>query len=234
MSMRFSIPIPDAAHAFRGSAAQLAELCNRLLVEVGIEQEAVANERLIRHYVSVDVLSPPVRQGREAVYGVRHVAEFLLARKLLRDGWPLAKIAELVKTCDLPVPAPDAEGAVSRIPGAGVPPVRAASAPPPVRQAAAARSRLSAGPRSVSSDSLSMAADLAARRMDLSASLRALGNLSGAVERSERVELRLTPWVTVSVEADALRRLGVAEAGALGQALADALLEAKTARGDGQ
>jgi hypothetical protein len=33
------------------------------------------------------------RRGREGVFGLRQLLEYLAARALLRDGWPLAKIA---------------------------------------------------------------------------------------------------------------------------------------------
>jgi hypothetical protein len=82
------------------------------------------------------------------------------------------------------------------------------------------------------SDSLARAAGLAARRMGLAETLRELGNESGVVEREEMVQLRLTPWATVYVDARELRRLGPAEAEALGKALAEALREARMTRGE--
>ena len=45
-----------------------------------------ANEHLVRHYVQVGVLTPPEREGREAMFGLRQVVEFLAARYLLKDG----------------------------------------------------------------------------------------------------------------------------------------------------
>lgn len=240
----FPIAIPDEALDFKGTAAELAELCNQLLLENGLDEPAgdVANERLIRHYVQVEVLTPPVRQGREAMFGARQAAEFVIARKLLKDGWPLAKIAELIKTYDLPIQPlaegepevpTDAERAIARIreSQAGPETVRRRSASHPVSPT---RKRIPASsdlelPRS---DSLARAAGLAARRMGLAETLRELGNESGAVERSEMVELRLTPWATVYVDARQLRRLGPAEADALGRALADALREARMTRGE--
>lgn len=91
--------LPDEILQWRGTAAELAEQCNRLLPAIGLTEDAgTANERLVRHYVQVGVLSPPEREGREAVFGVEQIREFLTARHLLRDGWPLAKIAELVRS----------------------------------------------------------------------------------------------------------------------------------------
>jgi len=242
MLQAFPILIPDEVLDFRGSAVELAELCNQLLTDNGLEDDEVANERLIRHYVHVDVLTPPVRQGRDAVYGARQAAEFVIARKLLKDGWPLAKIAELIKTYDLPIPAPtegepelptDAERAIARI--------RASQDAPAKRQRLGAQApmpAMSVGQKAYTnlepppSDSLARAASLSARRMGLAETLRELGNESGVVERGEMVQLRLTPWATVLVDARELRRLGPVEADALGRALADALREARMTRGD--
>lgn len=91
--------LPDELQTWRGTAAELAEQCNKLLPSIGLPEEAgSANERLIRHYVQVGVLTPPEREGREALFGPRQVAEFLAARHLIHDGWPLAKIAELIRS----------------------------------------------------------------------------------------------------------------------------------------
>lgn len=242
MSQLFPIAIPDEVLDFNGSAVELADLCNQLLQDNGIEDGEVANERLVRHYVSVEVLTPPVRQGRDAVYGARQAAEFVIARKLLKDGWPLAKIAELMKTYDLPIPAlqegepelpTDAERAIARIKASQAAPDKAQrrreSSPVPTPDMSMMIARSVQPPRS---DSLARAASLTARRMDLAETLRELGNESGVVERGEMVQLRLTPWATVYVDARELRRLGPAEAEALGKALADALREARMTRGD--
>jgi len=39
-------------------------------------QAGAANERLVRHYVQLGVLTPPDREGREALFGLRQVVEF--------------------------------------------------------------------------------------------------------------------------------------------------------------
>lgn len=242
MSQLFPIAIPDEVLDFKGSATELADLCNQLLLDNGIEDEEVANERLIRHYVSVEVLTPPVRQGRDAVYGARQAAEFVIARKLLKDGWPLAKIAELIQTYDLPIPAleegepelpTDAERAIARIRASQANPdtVQRRRAPPPAPSLGTSKPVYS-NLEQPHSDSLARAANLSARRMGLAETLRELGNDSGVVERGEMVQLRLTPWATVYVDARELRRLGPAEADALGRALADALREARMTRGE--
>lgn len=58
------------------------------------EPEGGGNERLLRHYVSMGVVDRPARQGRDAIYGARHLYQYLTARRLLKQGFGLAKIAE--------------------------------------------------------------------------------------------------------------------------------------------
>ena len=48
------------------------------------EPEGEGNERLLRHYVSVNVVDRPTRQGRDAIYGARHLYQYLTARRLLK------------------------------------------------------------------------------------------------------------------------------------------------------
>ena len=97
------LSLPDALADWRGTAAELADKCNEVLGEVPTlsDDAGAANERLVRHYVQVGVLSPPDREGREALFGLRQIVEFLATRYLLKDGWPLAKAAELVRETDV-------------------------------------------------------------------------------------------------------------------------------------
>jgi len=97
------LSLPDDLADWRGTADELAGKCNEILATVPslAEDAGAANERLIRHYVQVGVLSAPEREGREALFGLRQVVEFLAARYLLKDGWPLAKAAEIVRGTDV-------------------------------------------------------------------------------------------------------------------------------------
>ena len=61
------------------------------------EPEVEGNERLLRHYVSVNVVDRPTRQGRDAIYGARHLYQYLTARRLLKQGFGLAKIGEFTR-----------------------------------------------------------------------------------------------------------------------------------------
>ena len=95
----FLSDLPADLQSWRGTAAALAEKCNQLLPQIGLGEDAgSANERLVRHYVQIGVLETPERDGREALFDQRQVRQFLTARYLLKDGWPLAKITELMRS----------------------------------------------------------------------------------------------------------------------------------------
>jgi DNA-binding transcriptional MerR regulator len=79
---------------FQGNADALIDKAQDLAKTLKLNQEATeGNERLLRHYVSMGVVDKPSREGRDALYGFRHLVQFVAARRLLAEGLPLAKIA---------------------------------------------------------------------------------------------------------------------------------------------
>ena len=79
---------------FQGSAEALIDKAQEVAKTLKLDQEATeGNERLLRHYVSMAVVDKPSREGRDALYGFRHLVQFVAARRLLAEGFPLAKIA---------------------------------------------------------------------------------------------------------------------------------------------
>ena len=80
---------------FQGGADALIAKSQEVAKTLNLEQEASeGNERLLRHYVSIGVVDKPTREGRDALYGFRHLVQFVAARRLLAEGFPLAKIAK--------------------------------------------------------------------------------------------------------------------------------------------
>ena len=80
---------------FQGSADALIDKAQDVAKTLKLDQEATeGNERLLRHYVSMGVVDKPTREGRDALYGFRHLVQFVAARRLLAEGFPLAKIAK--------------------------------------------------------------------------------------------------------------------------------------------
>jgi len=253
--------LPDEISTWTGPASALADECNRLMPACGLESEAgSANERLVRHYVQIGVLTPPEREGRDALFGARQIAEFLAARRLLSEGWPLAKIGELLKNVVLvpdsahpdlareaaPADRTPAEKALQRIRAGGSQAGKGskaqprashvadpASAPTPSTPAAASPP---ASWQHFSSASLAsplrLATEIAQRRGELRENLIALGNASGAPERQRMVRISLTPWCHVDVEAGHLGRLSEIDPEILGNALAHALREERLRKGN--
>ena len=80
---------------WEGNAEELAETAGRFLAQRGLADDGlIPNVRLIRDYSQRGVLQRPTKEGKEARYRGRHLLEFIAARILASDGWPLAKIAE--------------------------------------------------------------------------------------------------------------------------------------------
>lgn len=80
---------------FQGNGDALITTAQEVARNLGLTQEATeGNERLLRHYVSMGVVDKPSREGRDALYGFRHLVQFVAARRLLAEGFALAKIAK--------------------------------------------------------------------------------------------------------------------------------------------
>lgn len=200
------LSLPDDLADWRGTAAELADKVNEVLASVpSLRDDAgTANERLVRHYVQVGVLTAPEREGREALFGVRQVVEFLAARWLLKDGWPLTKVAELVR-------ATDVAGLAQLVPN---------ERPRTRAEDVAAKYRGTA-----------RAADLSRRRVSLEENLKALGNPAGRPDRKRVVRLELTPWCHVDVDLAGLAAMDDSTPATLGAALTLALQEERSQKG---
>lgn len=229
------LSLPDDLADWRGTAAELADKVNEVLAAVPSLQDdaGTANERLVRHYVQVGVLTAPEREGREAWFGLRQVVEFLAARWLLKDGWPLAKVAELVRATDVAGlaqlipsdrPRTRAEDVAAKYRvttrrgtsthAESVLPTMVMSAVPP---------RLAPG--------VARAADISRRRASLEENLKALGNVAGRPDRKRIVRLELTPWCHVDVDLAGLATMDDDTPATLGAALTEALQEERVQKG---
>jgi DNA-binding transcriptional MerR regulator len=102
----------------------IGELAERAAIALGAGQAAprngrirdVPNERLIRWYVTIGLMDPPLgRRGRIALYGPRHLLQLVAVKRRQADGRSLADIqAELTGATDATLrtiarlPEPDA------------------------------------------------------------------------------------------------------------------------------
>ena len=235
------LSLPDELTDWRGTAAELADKLNDVLAGIPslADDSGSANERLVRHYVQVGVLSAPEREGREAMFGLRQIVEFLAARYLLKDGWPLAKIAELVSTSGvegltqmIPTDRPRtrAEEVVAKYRTQGRSRVSAATfaltpqSAPTTKRAAVQQAMKLETP-------LARAADITRRRVSLEENLKALGNAEGRPDRSRLVRIELTPWCHVHVDAAQLGEMSEDTPDILGAALTQALQEERIQKG---
>lgn len=239
--------LPDDLLEWRGSAAELADKANQLLPRIGLpssESGSQVNERLVRYYVQENILSPPDREGRDAMFGARQVIELLATRHLLKDGWPLAKISELVRASDLSalqdmIPGArsrtSAEEAVARFKVGEVREPDYSQAPPAIQASFSVRESIGSLDRSdfaaPPSSSLGLAADISRRRTALQESLRALGNTQGQPERRRTVRISLTPWCHVYLDSREVVSMKDETPEILGAALTLALQEERIKKG---
>lgn len=242
--------LPDDLVDWRGTAAELAEKCNGLLPRLNLQQDAGSlNERLVRYYVSEKVLTPPEREGREAIFGFRQVIELLVTRYLLNDQWPLTKIRDLVQSADLASlqnlmpsdrPRTSAEDVVARL-RRGEPVAMQDASPefsltPSRARPTPSQRGLPLTPRVMASRSappaLEMAAELTRRKSELTDNLKALGNTEGRPLRRRTVRIELTPWCYVHINSKELHDISDEATETLGTALTQALQEERSRRGE--
>ena len=89
---------------FVGNASALVSAARQLAAHFQLAAATRAvNTRLLRHYIAVGIVAPPVRRGRTAEYGHRHLLQLVAARRLVTEGLPLSKIAGYVSQAEAPV-----------------------------------------------------------------------------------------------------------------------------------
>tara|TARA_A100001015_G_scaffold165685_1_gene184170 strand:+ start:62 stop:1012 length:951 start_codon:yes stop_codon:yes gene_type:complete len=80
---------------FQGNIKEFIALCEQWLNTFVIGKKGfVPNERLVRGYVTEEILPKPDRKGKESIYEYKHLIYFLACRDLFSENWPLAKIGE--------------------------------------------------------------------------------------------------------------------------------------------
>ncbi|MFM1885137.1 MAG: hypothetical protein RL026_294 [Pseudomonadota bacterium] len=238
-------PLPDELKDWRGTASEMADKLREVLPLVGLQDDIdAATERLVRYYVTLGVLHAPSREGREALFDVSHIGRYLGARKLLRDGWKLPKIAEMLQSSAVALGAgPEAFQGV-REPAAATPAMRALER---IRQREAGKSPnpvatspdallsgvlSSRSPQELKQVASAWAASTTLQKTTQAALLNELGNLEGRPGRRRLTELTLTPWCTVLLDAEAFAQLPTDTADKLGLALAQALRKERTRKGE--
>ena len=240
--------LPDDLIHWSGSADDLATKANELLPSLTGAADESVNERLVRYYVQEGALNPPDREGREAIFRFRQLIQLIVARLLLRDNWPLRKVAELIREADV-------DALLALAPGAK-PRTRAEEAiagfrrgSPDARLSMTSRaalldtsdftSRAASTIRPADNDkpgllqrALDVATGISQRRSALADNLRALGNAEGALERRRTLRLTLAPWCHVELDADKVQSMDETTPEILGAALTQALQEERIKKGE--
>ena len=204
---------------WEGTASELAAVIIDIHSELKVADDDVTpNERLVRHYVQQGVLDRPERRGKEAIFGFRQVVEFLAARNLIHDGWPLAKVAEFNRAADL--------NQLLDISPKGDTINRAQELISQFQRSSPSLAQIDKSSASLSSFSfLDRSAELTKGRTSRREALEALGSTSASPKRDKLVRLALAPWCHVYFDPRELRKLPSDVPELLGHALIQCLIE---------
>jgi hypothetical protein len=206
-----------------GDVSELARVAGEILASFGFaDASAEPNVRVIRDYAQRGIVSRPERQGKEAMYGYRQLLEFVAARVLVTDGWPLAKIAEQF--------AHIADAELRNLISGDHDRNRALAVARRLR--GEARLAPAGGPgklsRTPSQDSSKLFRERAARLSGIQAemrdALRQLGLPDNGPATEQLTLLAVAPWCQVLVENHRLSRITIEEAEEIGRAVTASLL----------
>jgi hypothetical protein len=206
---------------FAGDIDALAEAAREALAVLGLaDAGGLLTSRLVRDYAQRGILSRPARYGRQAHYEYRQLVELVAARALIRDGWPLSKIAELVATAS----TDDLLAMISPLAGredaaAAVRAIRSRATGAGQSLAETAKSRPQHHGATV------RAARLAGLRADLAPALDALGGTAPPPVAAV-IEFQLAPDLRLQIGQERLARLSLTDAELIGRAVVAALVAA--------
>lgn len=216
---------------WEGNADDLAQTAGEIFAALALGNEfTTPNVRLIRDYGQRNILSKPTRRGKEAIYAFRHLLEFVAARVLASEGWPLAKIAEqcghssdeeLLGYAHIKEKENSSPEATHRL-------ARKQSATRPM----VAHKRKSASDLNIekeiaptaSSEFSTRLARTSSLQVELDDALRKLGLPTGGPAAEQVTVIAIAPWCQVLVETNRLSRITMDEATEVGRAITASLL----------
>jgi hypothetical protein len=219
-----------------GDASDLARLAGEILAARGhADASSGPNVRVLRDYAQRGIVSRAERQGKEAIYGYRQLLEFVAARLLVADGWPLAKIAEHF--------AHIADAELHHLISGDGGSTRALAVAQRLRSEAELASRPRRDPghssrseyRRLAADHIlaestddfrARAARLSGIQSEMRDALRRLGLPEDGPAIEQLTLLAIAPWCQVLVESSRLTRLTIEEAEEIGRAVTASLLTA--------
>jgi DNA-binding transcriptional MerR regulator len=203
------IYLPDAYASWQGTAEQLADVAAKELAATEVP-DAPLNERLIRYYVTMGLLDPPARRGKEALFGVRQLMQLMAVRKLLSERFSLSQAREMFRVTDWS----QVDAAADLLP-------RPVSKAPTQAEQTVARLKMEA---------LSLASPSPMQRLRQSRQQLRMGApapapaQAGAAGPRPVLRLTLTDWCEVLADPERIDSLADERAEELGKALTTALL----------
>lgn len=217
---------------FEGGIDEFSSTASAILMALGVDEEGAANARVVRDYAQRGIVSRPERQGREAIYEYRQLVEFVAARVLVRDGWPLAKIAEHFARLGLP----DIEALVPgrRPPSAALDIVRSLMSETEGRSKKMSRRMMSAPmaalqppPSSPDAGLLfgAMSAQLSKSKAELPSLLALLGADPAGPGQHDVTVLSIAPWLHVAIDRARHAKLTQEDADTIARAIAASLMK---------
>lgn len=218
---------------WQGNGEELAKTAGDILAARGLADDPISlNVRLIRDYAQRGIISRSERRGKEAIFGFRHLLEFVAARVLVADGWPLAKVSEhFAHISDLEL--------IALIPGEAKNNPALSVARRLLDEAQARHPRQRQAELSMFRDadrpSTAFFGDRAARlsgmQAELRESMRRLGLPPDAPPAEQVTLIAIAPWCQLLIESGRLSRLTVDEAEEIGRAITASLLNPEIRKG---
>ena len=214
---------------WEGDGSALARLAGEILAARGLgDSSSEPNVRLIRDYAQRGIVSRAERHGKEAIYGYRQLLEFVAARVLVADGWPLAKIAEHfahIADAELRNLISGDRGSNRALAVArrlrSETPGRDPSHSSPSRSGKPSADQLTA---QSSEEFRKRAARFSGIQAEMRDALRRLGLPEDGPAVEQVTLLAVAPWCQVLVESRRLSRLTIEEAEEIGRAITASLL----------
>jgi hypothetical protein len=206
-----------------GDVSELARLAGEILAARGLADASTEpTVRVIRDYAQRGIVSRAERQGKEAIYGYRQLLEFVAARVLVADGWPLAKIAEhFAHIADAELRnLISGDQARNRALAVAQRLRSEAQLPPPGVHGKSARM----SSPDAAGDFRQRAARLSSVQAELREALRRLGLPEDGPAVEQLTLIAVAPWCQVLVESRRLQRVTIEEAEEIGRAVSASLL----------
>jgi hypothetical protein len=210
--------------SWTGDVSELARLAGEILAARGLADASTEpTVRVIRDYAQRGIVSRAERQGKEAIYGYRQLLEFVAARVLVADGWPLAKIAEhFAHIADAELHSLiSGDQARNRALAVAQRLRSEAQLAPPGGHGKSARSM---SPSDPAGDFRQRAARLSSVQLELREALRRLGLPEDGPAVEQLTLIAVAPWCQVLVESRRLQRVTIEEAEEIGRAVTASLL----------